>query len=347
LHTARINALAWSPDGRRIASGSTDKTVRVWDPTRGEELLRFDVPDAVVTQCQWSPDGRRLAAVGADGTILIWDASAGHHYLNSQEHVREQVRARQKEALELLGTDRKADALALLVRALEILKTALGPDHDETLESMHQLAHVYQHLGQFSEAAALFEQLLTRRKAAPGSDEFLTQKFTTDLATAYHEAGRLDRAEPLLMDAIERSRKGNCPQLDQSMATLIAVVGLNRLTQHKYADAEPLLRECLMIRERDEPDQWTTFNTKSMLGGSLLGQKKYDEAEPMLLAGYEGLKRSEEAIPPIVRTASMTEAVERLVQLYDERGRKDQAGEWRRKLPATTKSAGPAETKKD
>ena len=174
LHTARINALAWSPDGRRIASGSADKTVRVWDPTRGEELLRFDVPDAEVTQCQWSPDGRRLAAAGADGTILIWDASAGYQFLKSQEYVREQMRAQQKEAQEFWDTDRKADALPLLERTLETLKTTLGPDHEETVHIMHNLAHVYQHVGRFPEAVALFEQSLAKQKAVPGPDASFT-----------------------------------------------------------------------------------------------------------------------------------------------------------------------------
>ncbi len=58
-------------------------------------------------------------------------------------------------------------------------------------------------------------------------------------------------------------------------------------------EAEPLLRECLAIREKALPDNWLTFNTRSMLGGLLLGQKKYEEAEPLLLAGYEGMKERE------------------------------------------------------
>ena len=105
------------------------------------------------------------------------------------------------------------------------------------------------------------------------------------------------------------------------------------------------MRECLKIREQKEPDDWTTFNTKSLLGGSLLGQKKYAEAEPLLLAGYEGMKQREEKIPPQGKIR-LTEAIERLVQLYDAWGQKDKADEWRKKLPAA-KSAKPAETKKD
>jgi eukaryotic-like serine/threonine-protein kinase len=62
-----------------------------------------------------------------------------------------------------------------------------------------------------------------------------------------------------------------------------------RLLQLKvYADAEPLLRECLAIRQKMQPDDWRTFNTQSMLGGVLLGQKNYADVEPLLLQGYAG-----------------------------------------------------------
>jgi hypothetical protein len=103
--------------------------------------------------------------------------------------------------------------------------------------------------------------------------------------------------------------------------------------QQRYAEAEPLFREGLKFREQSEPTRWQTFNTKSELGTSLLGQKRYAEAEPLLLAGYEGMKRREDAIPPNVRKTRLTEAIERLVQLYDEWGKFDKAAEWTAKLP--------------
>ena len=68
-------------------------------------------------------------------------------------------------------------------------------------------------------------------------------------------------------------------------------------SQNQLAEAEPLIREALTIREKTQPDAWTTFNTQSLLGGALLGQKKYAEAEPLLLKGYEGLKQRETTIP--------------------------------------------------
>jgi hypothetical protein len=100
-----------------------------------------------------------------------------------------------------------------------------------------------------------------------------------------------------------------------------------------FAEAEPLLRECRSIREKTQPDEWTTFTTKSMLGGALLGQKKYAEAEPLLLAGYEGMKWREAKIP-LPGEVRLTEALERLVQLDEALEKKDEAAKWRKELKA-------------
>jgi tetratricopeptide (TPR) repeat protein len=171
----------------------------------------------------------------------------------------------------------------------------------------------------------------------------MTFRFMTCLAAAYEEAGRFEQAEPLLMDVLARRRKAHDREPYEA-ATALDSLGLNQLKQHKYAGAEPLLRECLSIREEIQRESWETFNAKSMLGGSLLGQNRHDEAEPLLLAGYEGMKQREREIPPI-RKSRLTEAIERLVRLYEATGRKEKADEWRRKLPVPS-TAKPAETKK-
>jgi eukaryotic-like serine/threonine-protein kinase len=52
------------------------------------------------------------------------------------------------------------------------------------------------------------------------------------------------------------------------------------LESQRYAAAEQVLGESLAIREKQVPESWLRFNAASMLGGALLGQKKYDEAKP-------------------------------------------------------------------
>ena len=96
------------------------------------------------------------------------------------------------------------------------------------------------------------------------------------------------------------------------------------LQQKKWAEAEPVLRDCLAIRQKQIPDSWLTFNTQSLLGGALLGQKKYAEAEPLLLKGYEGIKTGEKTIPPQELTPIL-KALDRLIELYTALDKPDEA----------------------
>lgn len=123
------------------------------------------------------------------------------------------------------------------------------------------------------------------------------------------------------------------------LAGALAVNGLALLQVKAFTDAEPLLRECLAIRTKAEPDAWTTFNTRSMLGGDLLGQKNYAEAKPLLLQGYAGMKAREKSIPPqgVIR---IPEALDRLIELYTATNKPDEVQKWqaeRAKYPRDAK----------
>ena len=71
-------------------------------------------------------------------------------------------------------------------------------------------------------------------------------------------------------------------------AAALAVRGSMLLLEKKPAEAELKLRECLTIRRKIQPDDWTTFDTESTLGEALLDQKKFADAEPLLLVGLRG-----------------------------------------------------------
>jgi tetratricopeptide (TPR) repeat protein len=180
---------------------------------------------------------------------------------------------------------------------------------------------------------------MARRR--PGPPTPALAGILTALSDLFDMSGQFAKSNPLFRELLEqaRNRHGEAsPQVSDELAPL----GRSLLLQGKYADAEALLRECLAIREKTQPDAWNTFSTRSTLGGSLLGQKKYAEAESLLLAGYKGMKQREEKIPPRSKS-DLTEALERLVQLYDALGQKEKAAEWRKKLPV----AKPAKTRND
>jgi hypothetical protein len=83
--------------------------------------------------------------------------------------------------------------------------------------------------------------------------------------------------------------------------------------------------------ESKRPDGWNRSHAQSLLGGSLLGMKKYAEAEPHLLSGYEGLKDRKAKLPGRFKIR-LTQAGERVVQLHDLTGRKEEAAVWRARL---------------
>ncbi len=118
-------------------------------------------------------------------------------------------------------------------------------------------------------------------------------------------------------------------------ALALAHLGANLVRQGKWSEAEPVLRECLAIREKTQPDAWTTFNIRSTLGATLLGQGKCSDAEPMILSGYEGMKAREAKIAA-GSEKRLAEASERIVPLYEAWGKKDKADEWRTRLAKRT-----------
>ncbi len=73
-----VNSVAFAPDGKTLASGGWDDTVRLWDVATGRELRKIDAHKAMVGRVVFSPDGRVLASRGGlDGTARLWDPVTG------------------------------------------------------------------------------------------------------------------------------------------------------------------------------------------------------------------------------------------------------------------------------
>jgi serine/threonine-protein kinase len=275
-------------------------------------------------------------------------------------------------------------AVPLYERNLKAFEAKLGGDHPNTLSARNNLGKAYREAGKFDLAIPLLERTLRDREAKLGVDHPASLKTRSYLADAYRAAGKLALAVPLLQVLVPRARaklgaghpdtgvyarqlvealladgqfdnavgtgrefvaaeRKHRPPDDPKLADALSALGRGLLGAGRPAEAEAPLREALSVREGKQPDDWTTFDTQSLLGAALLGQKKYADAEPLLRGGYEGLKQRETRIGASQK-GRLAESLERLVQLSDARGDKDEADRWRKKLAEANAAARPKGT---
>jgi WD40 repeat protein len=85
-HTGIVRIVCFSADGKRIASGSADNTVKVWDTHTGQEQLTLKGHNSAVGSVCFSPDGKRIASASFDQTVRVWDALSGQEALTLTGH---------------------------------------------------------------------------------------------------------------------------------------------------------------------------------------------------------------------------------------------------------------------
>ncbi len=249
-------------------------------------------------------------------------------------------------ALDRLATmyrafNRTAEAIAMAERAREGRQRILGPDHPDTLKTLETLALAYEAAGQLDKALPLYQQ------AAAGAEKLafaIPDAWTVvrNLCDCYERLGQYDQAEVWWRKWLNRVKEREGPSSTAYCRDLEGL-GSNLLKQNKHAAAERIFRECLgLLREKHPEETHAAYYAQSQLGAALLGQEKYAEAEPLLLGAYQAMysaeKQTGHRFPGASTTDRVTEALERLVHLYDARKTPDEAAKWRKELEVRLKA---------
>jgi serine/threonine protein kinase len=306
----------------------------------------------------------RLEAMHLERALTLRQAHLGPYHP-------ETLRSMEKLANAYTWVGRAPEAVVMYERLLEIAKARLEPDEPVLLDHMRHLAVAYRRVGDWPRAMRLLEQVIEKDEALRGptaagaslsaavlamtyedagkylesaarQEKILALRASTvgpdwsvmlSCARTYQRAGKLDEADRLLRDALENrpKRKDSTGQID--LAHILESLSLNALLQNRAAEAEPLAREALALFEKNQhtEGEWRRSYVMNLLGGTLFGQKKYAEAELLLVQGYEGMKQVEAMMVAQWRYR-LTEAGERVIRYYEETNQPEKARQWREKL---------------
>jgi serine/threonine protein kinase/tetratricopeptide (TPR) repeat protein len=243
-----------------------------------------------------------------------------------------------------MGTPERA--IPIFEETVRLRVAKLGPDHPSTLGSKSNLAACYHKVGNVELAIPLFEETVKLMKNKLGPSDAKKLVTMNNLAKAYVTAKQGDKAVAIWNETIDLYRQ----QLgadSTEFAMKVNAISRNLLTAGEPAAAEEHLRSSLGTQEKSASDGWVTSETRYLLGVALMNQMKYQDSEPLLLAGLQGLEQHADAVP-LDRRQYLLEAAQKLVEFYGLVDKPDEASKWKAKAAAVENeldSASDATTK--
>ncbi len=162
--------------------------------------------------------------------------------------------------------------------SLKITQHTLGEENTRTIGRKLVLARVHLMKGETNQANSLIEDVLAMKPRVKFENDPFIALHLSLLSMEYLEQSNLPRAA-LLGELAEETLSGKRDSNPLASPRILTQLGAVRLAQQRFAEAEPLLRESLALAQRYWPEGEFRFLVMSLLGASLTGQQKHDEAE--------------------------------------------------------------------
>ena len=203
--------------------------------------------------------------------------------------------------------------------ALAMRRRLFGAVHPEVATTLSKLAVLYEDRGDLARAEQMYREVLEMRRKLLGARHPHVARSLNNLAVLLQKRGDIRAAEPLYREALSIADQALGPVHEERAIYLRGLASV-LLDQRRAAEAEPLAREALAIFREKTPDSWRVADAESILGGCLAAQRRFEEAEPLLVGAYEALAKD-----PADGKRRAGEALARVVALYRTSGQPERA----------------------
>ncbi|MBI4623307.1 MAG: serine/threonine protein kinase [Verrucomicrobia bacterium] len=286
---------------------------------------------------------------------------------------RETLIALHSYASQVRNTHDREAADRLYTQLFEAQRRTLGPDHPDTLGTELNRAELFLLMGRLDEAEEVFRRGLKTTERLFGPESFLIPRFQRVLVQTLRRQNKTQEAEEIVAAVFDTARKAGGQRARNALslvsdewtrltaetnfeaaATLMREwaelfpansarlprsacldsLGMSLSLLGRNPEAETALREACEIRKAAIPKQFVRFVTQHRLGGVLVAQRKFGEAETLLVEGYEALKAGN----PVGTRRPILETLDGLVRLYTDWERPAKAAEWRAKRDEDTQA---------
>ncbi len=275
-HTEGIDVITFSPDGRFVATGSADNSVRLWNIQTGTQVMQFTESTEDIKALAFSPDGQTLAGGGVDHTIRIWnigDVTGGGY----NEYHTADYGGQTTDVWSLAGAAFDQGDYPTAVNYFQQALSEAERNQNISLQAdaLTSLSITFERMSQYD----LAREYSTRAIQSGGADH---RPYYT-LAKLAYDQGNYSESESYCRDGMARFPDN--PDLKRIMGAILTVYGNNYYNSQSYGDAINYYQSSVQHYDQDA-------NTYMLLGYSYYAVNQYGYAA-------QALERAEQLNPNI------------------------------------------------
>ena len=317
-------------------AGNLSNLAMVLHEQDGKQAQAEQAYNEALRICRGLGDNERVATVLNNLGDLLRTAGRMNE---AQQHLTEAVRLRRQLlgprhpdlakslnnlALVLRSRNRLDETEPLYREALTIERGVWGPAHPAVLTDQFNLGAMLREQERLDEAEPILREVVQLRRKTIGPEHKDLAASVNALGDLLRGQGRLDEAEPLILEGLSMRRKLAGPD-DASVGTSLLTLAMLRRDQMRLDEAQRAARDAMRILEQKRrPGHYLRALGASVLGEILGRGGRFDEAQPLLLTGFNELQQNGDA-----SAARRREAIVRLVALYESWGKSDETDRWR------------------